>query len=237
MKNNPIHLSALALAGAIATTVSAHAGLIFSIEAPGVQASTVPGVTTEDFNSQPLGSFSGATAVGTLSSGGAIVAPNAYGGSFASDYYAVGTQSGQTQSTLTLTSPQHYFGMWWPAGDAQNILKFYDGATLLNSYNVASLLALSLSPAYFGNPSNPGQDLGEPFVYLDFTTTGTSGITSVEFDNVPGTTGFEMDNFSITDQQIIPPGTQVPDSGSTLLMLCGAAVMLTSVRAARKFAA
>ena len=69
--------------------------------------------------------------MGTLSGGGAIVAPDPYGGSSQTRYYAVGVQSGGTAATLTLTTPQNYVGLWWPAGDGQNRLEFYDGASLL----------------------------------------------------------------------------------------------------------
>jgi hypothetical protein len=175
-----------------------------------------------------VGAFSGASAIGTFSTGGTVVAANAFGGAFGTHYYAVGAQSGQTSATLTLTGPEHYFGMWWSAGDAQNQLSFYDGGTLLGSFNVANLLALNLSPGYFGNPNN-GQDTGEPFVYLDFTTTGSDAITKVVFNNSLAT-GFEMDNLSVLSQSITPPGNQIPDGGSTLCLLSGVAVALVSLR-------
>jgi hypothetical protein len=231
MKKTLHYFSTIAITSALLTTFSAHAGLIFTIENPGVQASTVPGVTTETFDGFSLGAFSGASAVGTFSTGGSVVAPNAFGGSFATRYYTIGGASGHTSSTLTLPAPEHYFGMWWPAGDSQNQISFFNGANLLASFNVGSILSLALSPAYFGNPNN-GQDSREPFVYLDFTTTGSDAITSIQFNNSL-TTGFEMDNFSILSQSITPPGNSLPDGGASLLLLSGAAAALLSLR--RKF--
>ncbi len=217
----------VALSG-LATAMSGHAGLVFTIENAGVQATTVPGVTTETFDSGSPGAFSGAIAMGTLSTGGAKVAPNFFGGSSASQYYAVGAQSGSTAATLTLTTPQNYLGMWWPAGDAQNRLEFYDGATLLASYRVADIVPF-LSPAYYGNP-NGGVNAGEPYVYLDFTTTGGSHITSVNFLNDSTGSGFEIDNISVTTDVITPPGNPIPDGGSTLALLGGTLAGIGALR-------
>lgn len=232
MKKGIISLFTFACgAGMFLTASSADAGVVFTIENPTVQASTVAGVTTETFDSFAVGAFSGSIlgGVGTLTPGGAIAAPDAYGGANASRYYAVGVQSGQLASTLTLNSPQHYFGMWWAAGDWENHLEIYDEVTLLGSYRVADIIPF-LSSAYFGNPnSNPNNKINEPFVYLDFTATGSSHITSVRFLNEERTSGFEMDNFSILDRPIDPPGYDpVPDGGSASLML-GAATMLLSL--------
>jgi hypothetical protein len=185
--------------------------------AAGAQATTVAGVTTEDFNgfsvgnlpasqSTPIGTFSGATTAG------AIVAPNAFGGSGGSDYYAVGVQSGSTSATLTFNSAQHYFGMWWAAGDNQNSVTFFSGATPVETFTTAQISA-GLTAGYYGNPNN-GEDSGEPFVYLDFTGMSGQTFTSVEFDNSLST-GFEMDNLSI----LTPGSNTVPDATNTGLML------------------
>lgn len=224
----------VALAGLAAAT-SSHAGLVFTHEAPGVQATTVPGtMVTEDFNSGSPGAFSGSVlgGLGTLSAGGAKVAPDAFGGSFGSQYYAVGVQSGATVATLGFSSPQKYVGMWWPAGDGQNRLAFYNGATLLGSYRVGDIIP-SLTPAYYGNPNSPGVNTGEPYVYLNFTATGGDQISQVDFLNDSTGSGFEIDNISVTDRQITPPG--VPDGGSTAALLSGTfAAVYTVSRRLRK---
>jgi hypothetical protein len=236
MKNTKLQIAtALVALSGLAAAVPTYAGLVFSIENAGVQASTVPGVVTEDFNSAPVGAFSGSVlgGLGSLTSGGAIVAPDAYGGSApppitGSDYYAVGVQSGQTAATLTLSTAQHYFGLEWLAGDAANVLTFYNGATVIGTYHVGDIIP-SLGPAYFGNPNN-GADSSEPFVYLDFTTTGSDAITSVQFNNNLQS-GFEMDNMSVLAQEITPPGNPVvPEpstciSGALLLLPFGASTL------------
>ena len=220
---------ALVAFSSLVLTLPSQAGIIFTIEDAGVQESQVPGVVTEDFNSLPLGHFSGAITMGTLSAGGSIVAANSYGGSYGSQYYAIGAQSGDLAATLTLTSPQDYFGMYWPAGDAKNHLEFFDGATLLGSYRVGDIIP-DLTSAYYGNPNN-GADKREPFVYLNFTTTGSSVITSVKFLNDDASTGFEMDNFSVLSTPVNPiPGHTVPDGDATALLLGGGLALIGAIK-------
>jgi hypothetical protein len=211
---------------------SVHAQLVFTIENPGVEQSSVPGVTTETFDTAPLtgntiGTYN--SPIGTFS-GGIVVAADIYGGAGNSDYYAVGVEQGITDgsssATLTLNSPQDYLGLWWSAGDPGNVLSFFDGATLIGTYDVGNTLA-SLPGSYFGNPTpgpNLGGDAGEPFAYLNFTTLGTTQITSVQFAETTGG-GFEMDNISVLPTPITPPGNPVPDatnSGLLLLIAVGA---------------
>jgi hypothetical protein len=199
---------------------SSYAQIVFTVEPAGVESTTVPGVTTEAFDSQPLGAFSGATTVGALSPGGNINAANIYGGAGNSDYYQV---VGLGSSTLTFGAPQDYVGLWWSAGDAGNELKFYSGAALVGDFVVASYAA-GLPGAYFGNPTpgpNFGGDGGEPFAYINFTALPGTSITSVEFDeNIQGS-GFELDNISILNSYITPPGSSVPDESSTIGLLIG----------------
>jgi hypothetical protein len=214
-----ISIGALVAAGLLAPVFS-QAQLVFTVENAGVQATTVAGVTTENFNSQALGAFSGSSAVGTFTSGGAIVAADEFGGANGSDYYAVGAQSGQLESTLTLNGAQDYFGLWWSAGDAGNELVFLDGSTVIGDYHVGDIIS-KLNSSYDGNPNN-GEDGGEPFAYLDFT--------SVEFKNASTGSGFELDNISVLDQVITPPGNSIPDGGSSILLTGMAASALMALR-------
>jgi len=229
---------ACCLGGGLLCAQPLHAQLTFTIEGPGVQATTVAGATTETFNGLPAGSLGSyvSPGIGTFS-GGAIVAANEYGGAGGGgNYYAVGAESGTTLGTLTLSSPQDYLGLWWSAGDAENVLQFFDGATVIGTYDVGSIIPY-LSAAYYGNPNAAflGQDSGEPFVYLNFTTSGTTQITSVDFENGLST-GFELDNVSVYNQAITPPGNSVPDATNTTLLLFMAAASLFGYRQCRKLA-
>lgn len=208
--------------------VGARGNVVFTIENAGVQSTTVSGVTTETFNSGSPGPFSGAVAVGSFTSGGNKVAADVFGGAGGSQYYAVGVQSGALQSTLTLTTPQNYVGMWWSAGDVHNHLEFYNGASLVGAFNVGDIIP-GLSSAYYGNP-NGGGNTAEPYVYLNFTATGADSITSVKFKSDSLNAGFEVDNISVTDQRIDPPGNSVPEGGSTIALLGGALAIIGALR-------
>jgi hypothetical protein len=212
---------------------SSYAQIVFTVEPPGVESTTVPGVTTETFDTQPLGAFSGSTAVGSFSPGGNIHPENIYGGAGNSDYYQV---VGLGSSTLTFGSPQDYVGLWWSAGDAGNELKFYNGAALVGDF-VVSTYAAGLPGSYFGNPTpgpNFGQDGGEPFAYINFTALPGTAITSVEFDENLQGSGFELDNISILNSYITPPGSSVPDESSTMGLLIGALFPLMLIGAHKK---
>jgi hypothetical protein len=213
---------------------SSYGQIAFTVEPAGVETTSVPGVTTEDFNSQALGAFSGSTAVGTFSAGGQIRTANVYGGAGNSDYYQV---VGLGSSTLTFGTAQDYVGMWWSAGDAGNELKFYDGASLVGDF-VVSTYAAGLPASYSGNPTpgvNLGGDSGEPFAYINFTALPGTTITSVEFDeNIPGS-GFEVDNISIFNSYITPPGSPVPDATPTIGLLI-ATLSVVLIGANKKFA-
>ena len=183
------------------TGTTVRAGLVMTVDAPGVQTSTVAGVTTETFNSFNAGQYTNlTTAVGTLSTAGAasIVVADLYGGAGGTGkYFALGAESGSADAiTLMLNGPASYFGMWWSAADAYNGVQLYSGTTLLASYNTAGAFA-GLPSSYYGNP-NSGADAGEMFAYVNFNATEGTAITSVVFTNGGTTaTGFEADNFSV----------------------------------------
>ena len=194
----------LLLSALLAASVSTmSAGIIFNPEAAGVTSTTVANTTTVNFNALSTGSFNGATSIGTYSTGGKIVAPDAFSGD-GTKYLSTGAQSSPTTSyTLTFNSAQTFFGLLWNAMDAQNSLTLNtsSGSFTYNSTNFSSL-----SNAYKGNPGN-GQDAGEFFVYLDFFGTSGTTINSVTFSNNGTGTGFETDNHSILASTVPEPST------------------------------
>lgn len=218
-----------AVAALLATAPTTQAGLVFTIEGPGVQSTTVGGASTEDFESAPSGnsaSYASPNIDGTYSPI-YVDSVNVYGGAGGAGQYNLQGLGTVASQTLTFNNPKTYFGLWWSAGDAGNQLSFYDGLSLLASYQVGDIIP-HLSPGYYGNP-NSGGNTGEPYVYLNFTTTGSSRITSVVFDN-PTWSGFESDNHSVYDQVINPPGRGIPDAASTLGLLGLAASALVVAR-------
>jgi hypothetical protein len=44
-------------------------------------------------------------------------------------------------TTLTLTTPQRYFGSWWSAGDPKDVLSFYSGSTLVETFSTSDIVS------------------------------------------------------------------------------------------------
>ena len=207
----------------------ARADLILTANAAGSQASTVSGVTTENFNSISAGTYTSLnTAVGTLTSTGmSILAADQYGGAGGTgDYFAVGAESGHTTALLTLTSPETYFGFWLSAADANNELVFLSGGHVVGTLNANPTLSY-LTPAYNGNP-NTGLDTNEKYVYMNVFGTGGTTFNQVEFMNLSLSTGLETDNWSVASGNIAPTGALnlgsigvVPEPSSFLLIGTG----------------
>jgi PEP-CTERM motif len=220
--------AAMALAGLSMGTRASADPISLSVEAAGLQTSTVPGVTTETFNEFSTGQYSSlSTAVGTLttSGSGAIVVADIFGGAGGTgNYFAVGAQSGSADPvTLTFSGPQSYFGLWWSAADANNTLTFLSGTTVLETFTTATAFA-GLGSSYYGNPNNGG-DTGEPFAYMNFNGVGGTTFTSVVFSNNNTTgTGFESDNWSIN---------AVPEPSSFVLSGTAAVIVGLALRRRR----
>jgi len=236
MKSKSINYAVAALLAATAT--AAQAGIVFSYEAAGIQQTTVVGAVTETFESAGVGAITGAgytsATIGGTYLGGQVINANQYGGAGGSGLYdVVGLNTSNPallSQTLTFTAQKTYFGMWWSAGDASNVLEFYNGSTLIDSFTVGSVLSL-LGPAYSSNPNPPpGQNTGEKYAYLNFTGTAGTTFNVVKFIN-NSNSGFESDNHSVYDQEITPPGTVVPEP-STYLM--GALMLIPVVSGLRK---
>ncbi len=215
-------LTALAtLVCALGLAGRADAGLLVTLEDPGVQATTVSGAATETFDTFAPGKVASGTllsSIGTYSSdpyGLAIVPHDTYGGSFDTPYVSIGAQSESNTMTLTLNAPQAYFGFEWLAGDSNNVIQFYSGSNLLGTFDVGSLISfINARPdaqQYYGNPNDRGQDPGEPFAYVNVIGTEGTMFDRIVFSNSDSSgTGFETDNHSFLATVPDPiPGTPV----------------------------
>lgn len=207
---------------------SASADLVLTANDPGSQQSTIAGVTTQTFNSIDTGRYQSLdVGIGKLSADNLeIVKADSYGGAGGSGhYFSVGAQSGGVTATLTLNTPQAYFGMWWSAADALNKLTFLSGGKTVATFDSSAALG-SLSSAYLGNPNGSGND-GEKYAYLNFYGTNGTTFDQIVFSNANTGTGFESDNWSVTTKEVPPPypGTiingVVPEPRSLVLMGLG----------------
>lgn len=217
---------------------AAQAAIFVSAEAPGVQNTTQSGTyTVETFDAPgvptPGQAFPGSyvSPVGTYSAGAAVVGPNDFGGAFQSNYISIGAQQPSSLSyTLSFSAPAFYFGFYWGAGDPQNQIEFFDGATSLGSYRIADLISsLGLGPAYNGNPNLPAVGAphtpgivnpGEKYVFFNFNATGSTQFTSILFSNDSTSTGFETDNHTVGfDAPPVPEPATFALAGLSLAVL------------------
>ncbi len=185
---------------------------------------------TETFNLLPASSLGGYTSViGDYSTGGKVSNPNAWGGSNQTKYFAVGAQSNTTSYTIDFKRNQTYFGVYWAVGDGLNELRFYNNGALVQSFNTTTILS-PLSSAYRGN-SNNGQNMGEKYAYVNFTTTQGSRFDQVMFYNYGTGTSFETDNHSILGMTPENSKGTAENPGPATLALVGAAcIALAAMR-------
>jgi hypothetical protein len=155
------------------------------------------------FISKPV-AFAGNTALGNYDHL-LVLSANAFGGAAGKGTYMsvnIGRNKGSSPTTLTLATPQRYFGLWWSAGDPNNLLSFYSGSTLLETFRTSDVVNfINAQPnknAYYGNPNN-GQNKREPYAFLNFyadLSNPSLTFDRIVFSNV-GTTGFEQDNHTL----------------------------------------
>jgi hypothetical protein len=111
--------------------------------------------------------------------------------------------AGSNPTTLTLAAPQRYFGFWWLAGDPKNLLSFYSGNTLIETFPSSVVVnfinAQANKSEYFGNPNN-GQNTGQPYAFLNFYADPSNpGLTfdRIVFSSTETGFGFEMNNHTL----------------------------------------
>lgn len=186
--------------------------------------------------------FNGSGITGTYSGGFTISGADQFGGAGGTGNYI--TTGSAASYTLSLSSSANYFGLWFSALDAGNLLSFYKDSTLLYSFTPSYYQTLvgscpNTSNAYCGNPNTAfrGQDAGEQFAYLNFyDTNGT--FNKITFSGG----GFESDNHAVAllANTTTQAGTQIvtPEPSSLVLLLTGVGIigmMLVLKRASRQF--
>ena len=234
---------------AAVSALRAEATLIVTYaEHPGEMTSTLSNTYMETFDAMSTGLHATAdwvspsgTTVGTFTSLD-IHAANQYGGAGNTNYAVTGIGV-NTETILNLTTPSSYFGLWWSAGDAKNVLDFYSGAngtgTLLAEFTTANLLK-KLTPktvynvdgtgGYYGNPNivdaHTGlatRDTGEPFAFINFFGTPGTAWSSIKVTN-NGSSGFEADNYT-SRVQVYTPATDGPLPGHLVEAVTGTNVV------------
>lgn len=183
-------------------TLPATAGVVITYaENPESYYSSLSGTSFYDFDSLSSGVSKNVdwNGVGTFDQL-YVKSVDAYGGApneaypKGSLYSLQGAGAPVTNTTLFLKEDSAYFGMWWSAGDARNVLSFYDGDNLVSRFTTASLLK-PLPDAYDGNPMNRKVNSGEPYAFINFFGDEKTTWDRIVFSN-DGSSGFESDNYT-----------------------------------------
>lgn len=230
---------------------SVEAGVIESFEGPGVTSSTVPNVEIVDFNSLSTGYKSSEEFVlpnltVTYTGDFFILQADKFGGApdsgdLSKDTNYLGVKSGN-QVTMTLSTPQAYFGLWFSAADKLNDLAFYSGNRLIASITGTGPVLGALTAAYKGNPTQQfnGQDSSENFVFINFTAqTNADKFDRIVLSNANGGTIFESDNhtFAAEIPDTIPGTSVVAEPSSVALLGVGAACVAAAAYRRRRHSA
>ena len=175
----------------------AASSMVVTYEAARVMSSPVTNSYTYDFNSIGTGaktniSWTGWGGTGTFTS--VKVNPvDVFGGADNSNYTFA---NDSTPTTLTLSTGVSYFGLWWSAGDAGNVLDFYSGGNKI--FTFTSSVMSGLSSSYNGNPNsgaNAGGNSGEKYAFINFFVQSGFEIDKI----VARGSNFESDNWTLRD--------------------------------------
>ncbi|MBV8969478.1 MAG: hypothetical protein JO331_10520, partial [Verrucomicrobia bacterium] len=187
------------------------------------------GVAVENFNEQALGSiaargiiFGGDPNVGVYSprGGGTIVAADQFGGAGGTGNYLTDNSSFHSppqpaSTTIIFMHPERYFGIWWSAGDPNNVLQFLSAGKVIQTFTTSDVVNfINDSPnkqGYRGDPNPPfkGQNNGEDYAYLNFFAKEGFSFNEVVFSN-NGSTGFESDNHTVATNYENITGDPIP---------------------------
>lgn len=154
---------------------------------------------------------------------------NIYGGANGSKFV---TASDEAPVTISLSVPQNYFGFWWSAGDDENILEFYKGDQLIETFK-AELMNEKFPEAQFGNPYAKDEDglksstllpqdqqanQGEKYAFLNFFMKAGQTFDKV----VMRGSNFEFDNLTFlktASTGTVGEGTIIDDGSGVYLKL------------------
>jgi hypothetical protein len=186
--------AAMAALQAQALTVTVTAGPV-SAEA---------GAVTIDFDSAAPAnwSYTGGALFNANQSGITARPPGSTG-----NFWSIGTSGGQAgPGMVTLAGGAKYYGFLWGSPDSYNSVSFYNGASLLGSFDGSSVYP----------PANGNQSIGRFF--NAYVGAGES-ITSIKF--ISNGNAFETDNHAVL---------AVPEPETYALMLLGLAAVGAAVR-------
>jgi hypothetical protein len=219
---------------------SSHAGIIYTIEAPGIQSSQISGPSyTESFDnvstSQLNSAYQNAFGKYTVDKGQAkVVNFGVFGGAHGEGKYLFIPNRSAVE--LSFNQAVGYFGFWWSAGDNGNKLSISTQSEQL-SFNTEQILdAAVLEPTHYGSPTSVKGNKREPYSYVNlFAESEADKITAIRFYG----RNFETDNHTVSIQReaitgrSLSPAT-VPEPKTWWLISLGLVLLLLSQRRSKR---
>ena len=210
----------------VSLAASSHAGISIYLSPNGIESAETSGitaVTTSTFTGTTpgyLGTYG--SPIGTYVGDNRFIEENIYGGYQEGNY--LGIFPGES-TTLTLNDPVAYFGFYFSAGDAGNIVELMSGGNVILTFKTGDLInmlpktigsqiqaingSLYNTLDYYGQPGpNNGATNNEPYAYVHFIGTAGTTFDAIRFSE-PHTATFETDNHSIRTTAPTLPGTLV----------------------------
>lgn len=208
-------IPAIAALLSLTLAASTHAAVSIYLSPDGIESAETSGITsvsTATFTGTTINSYQSTyvSPIGTYNGDNRFQAESIYGGYQEGNF--LGIYSGES-TTVTLNNPVAYFGFYFSAGDAGNIVELLSGGQVILTFKTADLIRMLPRTTgttiqaingdfyntydYYGKPGPDNeQTKSEPYAYVHFI--GTEGTT---FDQVrfsePHTATFETDNHSI----------------------------------------
>ncbi len=205
---------AVALA-ASAFAMPAAAVVTVSVEAVGVQSTTLANKVVYTFDGATPAEFSYSAV------DGGITAASQYGGAGGTGFYGYNTNFATV--TLNFVSAATYFGLWASAIDPGNRVEFFNGNTSVGFFRLTDILPAG----YGGNPNANfrGQNSGQGYAFFNFTS--DTPFTTVSLQGGQGGT-FEYDN--LTASRV----GGVPEPSTWAMMIGGFGLIGGAMRARRR---
>jgi LruC domain-containing protein len=227
-----------------------HAILVTIAEDPGQQTSTVAGVEVFSFDTLEVGYHENIVwdGVGQFSE---LLVQEGYFGFGAYDStdglnsrfnwngwrgYS-GSETLVSATVLQLDERSSYFGLYWSAGDGDDIIQFYDGDTLVAEFSTSTIVqSASLTSAHYGDPNHKNQwnpylnyNHTEPYAFINFY-----GSETIKWNKIVLTqthdlgSGFETDNISSRVEPVLSSTDDISTIGDAVAEVSGTETTVVS---------
>ena len=233
-----------------ANATSSPAVLVTIAEAPGQQSSTVAGIDVFDFDTLDVGHHTNVVWEGVGMFDELLVHEGYFGfGAYdPSDRlnsrfnwngwpgYS-GSDPLVSATIITLNERSAYFGLYWSAGDGDDIIRFYDGNTLVAEFSTSTVVqSASLTADYYGDPNHNNQwnpyyryNHTEPYAFINFYADGnTKWDTIVLTQTHDMGSGFETDNISTRVEPVLSSTDDISVVGNIIAQVSGTETTVVS---------